>query len=96
MPYDCVEIECAHEVLSDYCAIVRFIVHSSGMTMSSREICLLVDRQGSIAFTSLTVLFMVNVPAAMLKVFGVLSWVGRSNILASFQMPLSVQHWSGR
>ena len=64
--------------------------------MSSRVKVLLFERQGSIALVSLIVLSVVNVPAAVLKVLDVVSWVGRSNISASSQeiIPLSVQHWS--
>ena len=64
--------------------------------MSSRVKALLVERQGGMAFVSLTVLSVVNVPAAMMKVLGVPLCVRRFNVLVSSQemMPLSVEHWS--
>ncbi len=63
--------------------------------MSLRVKASLVERQGSMAFMSLIILSVVNVPAAVIKVLGVPLYVGRFNILVSFQemMPLSVQHW---
>ena len=70
--------------------------HSSGKIISSSEKVSLVKRQGSIALVSVIVLSVVNVPAAVVKVLGVVLLVGRFRVLASFQemMPLSVQHWS--
>ena len=63
--------------------------------MSLRVKASLVERQGSMAFMSLTVLSVVNVPAVVIKVLGVPLYVGRFNILVSSQemMPLSVQYW---
>ena len=64
--------------------------------MSLRVKVLLVESQGSMSFMSLTILSVVNVPAAMMKVLGVSLYVGRLNILVSSQemMSLSIQHWS--
>ncbi len=66
--------------------------------MSSIVKVLLVESHGSMALVSLIVLSVVNVPAAVMKVLGVVLWAGRSNILASSHemIPLLVQHWSIR
>ena len=64
--------------------------------MSSMVKVLLVERQGSIAFSNFNVELDENVPFAVAKTLVSLEDVGRFNNSAIFQeiSPLSVQHWS--
>jgi hypothetical protein len=58
----------------------------------------LVERQGSIAFSSFRASFEENVPLAVAKTLESLVVVRRFNMFAISQeiRPLSVQHWSSR
>ena len=68
--------------------------HSLGITMSLMVKVLLVERQGSIAFSSFSVSLDENVPLAVANTLESLDVVGTFNIFAMFQemRPLSVQH----
>ena len=70
--------------------------HSLGITMSLMVKVLLVERQGSIAFSNFKVVLEENVPLAVTKTLELPVVVGRFNMLAISQeiSPLSAQHWS--